>query len=275
MEKNIGKEIPEELPYKKFIGELTEWEPNDFFKRMITEYGAFTGIITGSSRAGKSNFLKYLLTGEPHIEKYFDFILVFSRTLVNGFYQSFLDSKLMFAEYNENVIYDMEQLYAKKKLENKKFRWLVILDDIVDSKSKYIKSIEKIFFSGRHVGCSLIFLTQKMSLMNTGWVANCLFVVALFAGSRNEKLYVSEKVIADNLDEKYALKSIKQTEHIAYLAHSSICRDYQALIILPYEKEPRIFKFKAPLMAKSKKKKVQSIFEKFLPNDGEKNKNNN
>ena len=266
MEKNIeNKNI--ELPHKKFCDEITEWNPSDFFKRMMGEYGAFTGIIAGSSRAGKSNLLKYLLVGEPNISKYFDFILVFSRTLINGFYSGFLDSKLMFSEYNENVINDMKLLYAKKKLENKKFKWLVILDDIVDSKSKYLKSIEEIFFTGRHFGASLVFLTQKMSLMNTGWVANALFIITLFVGSRNEKNYIAEKIIADVLDEKYASKNMREIERIAYLAHSTLCKDYQAIIVMPYEKEPRICKFKAKLMSKDKKKKITSIYENFLKDE--------
>lgn len=250
--------------YMEFCNKLPEWEPKEYFKSVMSEYSAFTGIISGSSKSGKSNLLKYLLKGPPNIAKYYDFIVVFSKTLVNGFYQSFLDSQLMFKEYKEEVIEDIKLIYEKKKKEGKKFKWLVILDDIATQQSKYTKSIDDLFFSGRHSGASVIFLTQKISLMNTGWIANCMLIVSLFAGSRAEKNYLAEKIILDAIDVHFENKSMKEVERIAYLIQSHICQDYNALIILPYEKVNKIFRFKAKLMNKVSKKKATSIFENFI-----------
>jgi len=239
---------------------LKEWDAKEFFKLIMKRDKQFAAIITGSSKSGKSNILKYILTGEPAAKKYFEFILVFSRTLVNGFYQSFIDGQLFFKEFDGRIIEDFKKIYEQKKAENKQFKWLVILDDIVDGKSKYIKEITDLFYCGRHYGASIVFLTQKLSLMNTGWLSNSTIMILLFCGARAEKEYVANRIIADVIDESFANKHKNQVERLAYLIHSNTCQDYQALIILPYEREGRIFKFKAPLMKTGKKKVPQSIY---------------
>lgn len=264
MDKNKKLETHDSKEYLTYCEKLNQWDAREYFKSTMREYGAFTSIICGSSKSGKSNLLKYLLVGEPHITKYFDFVLVFSKTLVNGFYQGFLDSQLMFKEYREEVIEDFKKLYEKKKQEKKTFRWLVILDDIVSQKSKYEKSIDDLFFSGRHYGASIVFLSQKVSLMNTGWVANCMVLISLFAGSRAEKNYLAEKIILDAIDIHFSHKKMTEVERIAYLIQSHICQDYNALVILPYEKKEKVFTFRAKLMSKTSKKKATSIFENLI-----------
>jgi hypothetical protein len=240
---------------------LKDWDAKEFFKTCMKRDKQFAAIITGSSKAGKSNILRYILAGEPAVKKYFDFILVFSRTLINGFYQSFIDGQLFFPEFDGHIIGDFKKIYEQKSEEGKPFKWLVILDDIVDNRSKYNKEITDLFYCGRHYGASIVFLTQKLSLMATGWLSNSTIIITLFCGARAEKEYIADRIIADVIDEAFANKPKKRVERIAYLIHSNTCQNYQALIILPYEREGRIFKFKAPLMKAGKKKdKPASIY---------------
>lgn len=257
-------ENEKENNYKNIVSELQNWEPENYFKDAINKNGAIAGIISGSSKSGKSNLLKYLLVGKPNISKYFDFIIVFSKTLVNNFFQGFLDSKLLFGEFKPEVISDIKLLYKQKKEQGIKFRTLIILDDMIDSRSKYNRDIEELYFMGRHWKLSCIVLSQKLSLLSTAWMANSMFIILLFAGSRNEKNYCAEKIISDAIPEKYAGKSLKALDWCAYMIHSVICQDYQSLVVLPYEKENKMFKFKAPLMSKDKKKKITSIYENFI-----------
>lgn len=248
-----------------FCKKLEIWNPKEYFRNTLKTWGAFTSIISGSSKSGKSNLLKNLLVGETNLLKQFDFVIIFSKTLVNGFYQSFIDSQLMFKEFQPAIINDFMRLSEQQKVKGKKFRWLVILDDIVSNKSKYVEEITDLFYTGRHYGASIIFLTQKASLMQTGWVANCMVFVSLFAGSRNEKQYISNKVIADVIDNEFSHKKLTDVERIAYSIQTNICQDFQALVILPYEKE-KIFKYKADLM-KTRQKQAESIYVKFMKKD--------
>ena len=265
MEDNTIKAEIEQNEYKSYCEKIKIWNPKEYFKTAMRAWNGFTMVISGSSKSGKSNLLKNLLIGDANLEGYFDFIIIFSKTLVNGFYQSFIDSQLMFKDFNPGIIKDFMKLSEIQKNKGKRFRWCVILDDIVSGKSKYIEEITELFYTGRHYGASIIFLTQKASLMNTGWIANTMVYISLFAGSRNEKTYLAENLISDIIDESFAHKKLAQVERVAYLIQSSICQDYQSLILLPYEKD-KIFKYKAPLM-KSNKKRAESIYTKFFKQD--------
>lgn len=239
----------------KFCNEIQTWEPQNYFKEIMKKWKGFTCIISGSRMAGKSQFLKNLLVGEPKLAKEFDFIVVFSRTLVNGFYQSFLDTNLLFPEFHDGVIDTFKNLHSEAKKKGKKFKWLCILDDIVDAKSKYNKSVMDLFLCGRHYGASIFYLTQKLALMSTSFMANTMIFVVLFAGSRAEKEYISEKILSDAIDNKFSHLTLSKVERMAYLIQTEICQDYNAIIILPYEKD-KIYKFKAPLIKFTKRKKT-------------------
>ena len=261
MEDNV--QLDESLLNLQSSMRITEWDPKDYFARTLKTWKAFTMIISGSSKSGKSMALRYLLTSQKiNLQKEFSLTIVFSKTLVNGFYQEFIDSKLMFQKFDENILEDIKKIYIKKKAEGKCFRWLVIFDDIANAKSKYEEAITDIFFSGRHYGCSIIYLTQKVSLMSTAWISNTMVFLSYFAGSRNEKNYLSDKIISDAIDD-ISQVNVKKShiERKAYLLQSEISQDYRALVILPYEKQ-KVFWFKADVM--KKKKANNCVYEKFI-----------
>ncbi len=256
----------DEREHIKFCNDVPTWKPEEYFKETMKKWKGFTCIISGSRMAGKSQFLKNLLVGEPKLAKEFDFIVVFSRTLVNGFYQSFLDTNLLFPEFHDGVIDTFKNLYSEAKKKKKKFKWLCILDDIVDAKSKYNKSVMDLFLCGRHYGASIFYLTQKLALMSTSFMANTMIFVVLFAGSRAEKEYISIKVLSDAIDNKFSHLTLAKVERMAYLIQTEICQDYNALIVLPYEKI-KVYRFKAPLINFIKRKKKIEPSIPFLEED--------
>jgi hypothetical protein len=244
----------DEREHIKYCNEIPVWKPEIYFKEVMKKWKGFTCIISGSRMAGKSQFLKNLLVGEPKLASQFDFVVVFSRTLVNGFYQSFLDTTLLFPEFHDGVIETMKNLYSEAKKKGKKFKWLCILDDIVDAKSKYNKSVMDLFLCGRHYGASIFYLTQKLGLMSTSFMANTMIFVILFAGSRAEKEYISEKVLSEAIDDKFSHLTLTKVERVAYLVQTEVCKDYNAIVVLPYEKI-KVHRFKAPLINFTKRKK--------------------
>lgn len=250
---------------KELINSIPEWDPKQYFKYYMEKWNGFSCVISGSSRSGKSNMLKYLLCHKGiGIKKYFDLIVIFSRTLCNGFYSGFINSKLMFDKFNPEIIEDLKKTFNEHKKKGKTFKTLFIFDDIVSQKSKFDEDITSLFYNGRHFNFSIFYLTQKCSLTSTGWIANCTLFISLFAGSRNEKEYLSEKVIADCIDTDLN-KSKKQIERDAYMLQNIICQDYRALIICPYDNE-KVFWYKAKVIKYNNNKQIQSIYEKFIKN---------
>lgn len=244
----------------KFVEDIPPWNPKDYFKETLRKWNSFTMIISGSRMAGKSNFLKYLLC-EP-LRNEFNMIVVFSKTIENGFYQNFIDSKLMFKNINGEIITMLSKAYHDFKEKGKKFRYLVILDDFIDAKTRYNEQIADLFYLGRHNGASIICLTQKLSMLSLGWFTNTMIFVTLFSGSRAENVYVNEKLVVDTIYEKFPEKKKNEIETTGYYILRKIAQNYNALIILPYEKE-KLFQLKAPLM-KTKKDKKKSVFEEFI-----------
>lgn len=234
------------MNYKEICDNIPSWDPKSYFREQMKKWGACTVLITGNSRAGKSNMLKSILLHDKMLN-YFDFIIVFSRTLLSGFYQSFIQSKLMFDEFDPEVIRSFIQLAIQKKAEGKRFRWLVILDDCVDARSKYSKEITDLFLCGRHFSCTVFYLVQKASLLSTAWITNVSCFLTMFAGSRNEKEYLASRIISDALDHNMTDKKKSEVERMAYVVQSQICQNYTSLVILPYE-DVKIYKYKAPLM---------------------------
>jgi hypothetical protein len=256
--------IPIQQKYERmqqYIKNIPQWLPNEYFTETLKKWKAFTMIVTGSSKSGKSSLLKDLFVGTPNLIAKFDTVVVFSRTLVSGFYQGFLRDEQLYSSYQQDVIEQLKNYYAMAKSKKKKFKWCVILDDIVDSRSKYNEGIAELFYTGRHYGASVIFLTQKASLMNTGWVANTMIFISLFAGSRNEKQYLSDKVIADAIDGDFEQFSNREVDRIAYIIQTTISQNFNALIITPYEKV-KLHQYKA-VLHKSEKKKRITIYDRF------------
>lgn len=233
--------------YTSGLSAPAQWNPDKFFKSQLKEWKCFSSIITGSSRSGKSYLLKHLLTmNKSKLLRKFDFVLIFSKTLVNGFYKSFINSDLMFYDYEPAIIEFMKQKYIEYQKQGKTFKWLVILDDCVDAKSKYYNHIQDLYFHGRHYQASIMFLTQKCSLMATGWMANSTLIICLFAGSRAEKDYIAEKILADAIDEHHQEKKFNEVVRIAVNLQTNICKDYNALIITPYEShDSKVYQYKA------------------------------
>lgn len=237
----------------RYSSNIEVWYPAGYFSKVMKNWGAFTCVIAGSSKSGKSSLLKDLMIGDCKLRARFDIVVIFSRTLINGFYQEFMGTKLMFKEFRPDVLEKLKLVAETCKSQGKKFKWLIIFDDIADARSKYQEDVTDIFFSGRHYGASIIFLTQKCSLMNTGWIANTMVFVSLFAGSRNEKNYLSEKVISDVIDKDFSDFTHKDVERAAYTIQTAICDNFNSLVVLPYESR-KLFQYKATLQKNPKKK---------------------
>lgn len=228
---------------------IPQWDPAHFFSKCLKEHGSFTSIISGCRMAGKSNLLKFFLLSSRggKLMNKFDMIIVFSKTIMNGHYQQFLRSRMMFDSYKPEVLEAMQKMHEEWKQRGKKFRFLVIFDDCVVN-MKYQSSIESFFYNSRHYGGSCFFLTQKCSAASQGWKANTMLYIVLDTASRKEKKYIAEDVLADAI-EKQVPVNIRESilERIAYRLQTDYLGNFRALVVTPFC-EDKLNQFKAPLM---------------------------
>lgn len=227
------------------------WCPKDFFVKSLKEMNSFTAIMIGSRHSGKSNMLKnFLINSEGgNLCKKFDMVVVFSKTLVNGYYQKFLKTKLLFEEFNPEIIDALKQTFAEQKKAGKKFRFLILFDDCLQG-MKYQNAIENFFYNSRHYGGSCIFLSQKASMVSQNWKNNTDLFVILGAGSGKEKRYLAEDVVADAIEEQMPISKPGHVVAIAKKILNEVVQDYNALIITPFCKNDKIKQYTAPRMRK-------------------------
>lgn len=232
---------------------IPKWRPNNFFKKSLKNFNSFAGIISGSRCSGKSCILKWLLLGkEVNLVKKYDVIVVFSSSIETEFYK-YLGTTLLFKKFNPQIITALKTLYVDRKSKNIKFNFLVILDDLAHCNLKYDNDISEMYLSGRHFGCSIIFLTQKLSLTSLNWKNNSTLIIICKNGSRKEKRYCAD-IIADVIDTKYPNLTENKLLQKSVLIQSEICENYRALAIMPYEPQ-KMATFKANLI-KIKKKAI-------------------
>jgi Poxvirus A32 protein len=217
---------------------IKTWDAQNTLEKYLKEWGSFSMIINGMTRSGKSYLLRDLLT--PILYK-FDHVVVFSKTLCNGFYQEWLKTKFMYEEYDHNIVEAFKRVLEKHK--QKKINTLFILDDCLSTNFKYESSIGELFMTSRHWGASVVILGQKCSYYSLGWMSNCLIFINMFCGSFKEKKYIAENIIADTLDHSPETK-MSELVTKAYKIQTEICKNHTGLVVLPMEEE-KLFQYKA------------------------------
>jgi len=253
--------------------EIPQWQPDRFFKKVLKEYGSFTSIITGARMSGKSNMVKFLLTSHfgGCLRDKFDMIVIFSKTILNGHYQNFLSTKLLFEKYDPAVIETLKKIHFERKKRGLDFKFLVIFDDMA-THMKWDESITDFFYNSRHYKGSIFFLTQKYSEASTNWRNNTMLTIILQGARRKEKLYAAKEAIVDGIEpllpDDYPEAKM---EKIASLLQTKLLVEYNAIIITPFCKR-KIKQFRAPLAKTPKKQLIKN--EIFVDKNIESLKNN-
>jgi len=220
-----------------------------YLQKYLKQWNSFTSVHVGQSRSGKTYSLRSMLTP---ILKEFDFILVFSKTISNGQYQSWLKTKLLYDDFKPEIIHKFRDIVVKYRKptkahpKGKVVRCLVIIDDCISNNFRYQEEILNLYFTGRHFNMSTCVLTQKCSMLGQALLCNTLIFCILFCGSLKEKKYISENIIADALDSyTKGENSLNDLVRKGYALQTDVCLDYNSIIVLPLEKD-KIFTYKAP-----------------------------
>ncbi len=206
---------------------LEKWDARKYLKCSLKQWSNFACCITGMSRSGKSFMLKHLLQIIPK----YDFVVICSKTIQNGFYD-FIETPFKYTYVADNVINQLKNTYYESE---KKFKTLVIIDDMADSHLKYENTISELFVSSRHWECSIVVLVQKCSLLSTTWMANTTIFICLYSGSLREKQYLAQNIVANVLNATSRDVDLKTEEKKAVNLITDTCQNYNALVVLPMD----------------------------------------
>ena len=149
-------------------------------------------LVLGKTRSGKSTLIKILMNQD--IDKFDRVILVSQTAGFKGEYD-FLKPKLevvsSFDPEDIRQILETKQRGGPEALERK---WLIVFDDIIGMPNLKIRGqlMKSLITTGRHSGCTLIFMSQKFTFLPTEFRTNLSQVFILNVEQREVKSFYDE-----------------------------------------------------------------------------------
>jgi hypothetical protein len=196
------KEIEDEITKSKEVKQV-DIQP---FKIELDDKSGLSFLMIGSTRSGKSTALNYMLENYffPKDNKYIN--ILFSNSYQAGVYDEFKKQKNTAGSilYHPKAI---KEAYQINKNTNNKYKFNIILDDIVDK--KYDKELIRLLTIYRNSRMGCIICSQAVQIMNSIGRSNINYVM-LFKMNSDEQI---EKVIKTYL-QSYFPSKLKMPERI-------------------------------------------------------------
>jgi len=253
-----------------------KWNPD-----MLPEH--FTAIFTSRRRSGKTTMLNKIIYP---LRKRFDEIYLFSLTadLMNKKEFSYVpeDNKILGVDeekLQEILDKQKEILQRNNNIEDKRYHTknniLIIMDDIIDKKTRSSKVLGRIFSDGRHSHLSLVLLTQNFVGMHGVPKLqrdNSDYIGTFYQHNAEDRKSMSIQY-ASVINEKEGAAYLKQITNNAYTTaiidvNNTTARSYQEYIrwykvdmkpIPEFMIKPKSKTLKKPKKVKKKEKKVSKF----------------
>jgi len=193
-------------------------------------------LVVASRNSGKTYLISSLY--KEYWKMYNDTVVVFSNTLCNGHWEQTLGAKhakTMFKGYSEAALLKIFEIAYKAKQEKKKWRCLVILDDVLSSKLRFSDAIRRCFVEGRHYGISVCLITQSLTLIDCSVRDNLSLLFVLNLRAQRQKKLLIENYFSDELDEDKVPKSYKHNEKAYLFAALKHFTHNYGVFIIDYE----------------------------------------
>ena len=221
---------------------LKTWKPE--FKRGKN----FSMLILASRGSGKSYLCRYLL--EYHLRDKFDSFIVFSDSedeLEN--YREILPGRLFFDDfYPEMVEAVVKKNKERQQIGKPLFQTLVLFDDKISNKMRYDDQILQLFTRGRHVGISIIFISQSHVFANTTWRNNSDTIIILKQNARQAREAINDNILIGSLD---APEDANEKKYFMNIMRHYINKEGDALV-LDFNKGAfdNLYQYRAPQVKK-------------------------
>ena len=184
--------------------------PADFTKDLKMNINYKTGntfLLLGSSKAGKTNLLKYIYDTYYKSEKNFISFL-FAENVHDRTYNSVNNKVIKTHIFNPTIIKVIHKLQRGSK---NKYNFLVMFDDIVQESAKNNETVKKLITSYRNAKISSIISVQAPKMVSRTNRGNLNYVT--FHAFRNDEHI--EDAIDMFLGSRYPFKGLKKEEKIS------------------------------------------------------------
>ena len=180
---------------------------------------SFSAILYGQRRAGKTTWLTWLLYC---MQGKIDHTVCFSSTNFTGHYAQYMNPKLCYQEYNEEVLQKVLDIQASTPAASRQ-RVLVILDDVLDQEKELRRSsaLKALFTMGRHYSISVIVTAQYAKCIPVGWRRNVDFACIFYTFCRD---------LCEIYHKEYGML-LNRTQFFGVM--QSACVGFRALVIRP------------------------------------------
>lgn len=157
----------------------------------------WTIAVMGKRRSGKTCFILSMLG--CYLRPFFPRVVVFTKTKCSGEYSKHIPEAHIFEGFDETklkALYALQKVYKEKRKEGRfhgNSRLLVIIDDCLSDGFKYQKTVDEVFFEGRHLDICFIISTQDMKGINPACTGNTDLAVVFNLRSERDKEAVRTK----------------------------------------------------------------------------------
>ncbi len=209
----------------------------------------WTIIVLGKRRSGKSKWIQSLCGN--YFRPFFPRVVVFTKTKCSGEYSKFVPEAHIHEGLDEEILNKYFTMQKKYKELHKKgefhgnMRLLIILDDCLSDQIKYKKTIDEVFFEGRHIDICFIASSQDFKGINPACTSNADLAVVFNFRSERDKEAVRTKFcdFFKNDDDMESLTNLVTHKkwHIVAFDQSEPSRDPRFTIFCGRAPEPPPF----------------------------------
>ena len=197
----------------------------------------YTMVLSSCRNSGKSYLVKDLFK-KNRMNAYYDVIVIFSKTLLTGFYD-FVETKFKYENFQDSVLENLMELQRERKNQGKPLlKALVLIDDYLDSKMGYKQTIIDIFSLGRHMNISLIQLVQNLNFLTGVMKQNTTIAITLKLKGRGKINFINHYMM-DLFDD------VTEEREILRISSRILTRvfeeQYRALVLLFEDENPMKF----------------------------------
>jgi len=169
------------------------------FKPEFVKGKNFAMLVFASRNSGKSHFVKYMIIN--YFKELFDSFIFISDSPDEIEEYSEIIHGVTLRAWDETILQKIQARNEHLKAKGKRTANVcIIFDDKISNKIKNEDSLLQIFARGRHVGISIIFLSQSIKFADTAWRSNADIIVSLKANSSTARERLIENILMGTLD---------------------------------------------------------------------------
>lgn len=149
----------------------------------------YTIVLAGRRRTGKTTFVKGFLKA---VRPFFPRVLVFTKSTADCEYRNFIPDKYIIEGMDDKILanvikqqkHDLKE-YRKGKLQ-KNINLLVIIDDCMSDGLRMVKSLDELFYEGRHIKISVVVTMQYIKAIPPALRDNADLLVCFPTGKKKK-----------------------------------------------------------------------------------------